>query len=54
MVRIPETCAPVKAQFVFEAVLDEAVQTLCQTIGARITDLLVAIVSHRDTLSLRG
>jgi len=46
MARIPETCAPVNARSVFEAALDEAVQTLCQTIGARITALLVAIVSY--------
>jgi hypothetical protein len=46
MVTIPETCAPVNAQSVFEAALDEAVQTLCQTIGVRITALLVAIVSY--------
>ena len=31
---------------VYEAALDEALQTLCQTIGARITALLIAIVSH--------
>jgi hypothetical protein len=46
MARIPESCAPVNAQAVLETALDEAVQTLCQTIGARITALLVAIVSH--------
>jgi hypothetical protein len=46
MTRIPETCSPVNARIVLEAALDEAVQTLCQTIGARITALLVAIVSH--------
>jgi hypothetical protein len=46
MPRIPETCAPVNAQSVFEAALDEAVQTLCQSIGVRITALLVAIVSY--------
>ena len=46
MTRIPETCAPVNARMVYEAALDEAVQTLCQTIGARITALLIAIVSH--------
>jgi hypothetical protein len=46
MARIPETCAPVNARIVLEAALDEALQTLCQTIGARITALLVAIVSH--------
>jgi putative transposase len=46
MARIPETCAPVNARTLFEAQLDEAVQRLCQTIGARLTALLVAIVSH--------
>jgi len=46
MARIPETCAPVNARTVLEATLDEAVQTLCQTIGARLTALLIAIVSH--------
>ena len=29
MARIPETCAPVNARTVFEAELDEAVQSLC-------------------------
>lgn len=46
MARIPESCAPVNARIVFEAALDDAVQTLCKTIGARITALLVAIVNH--------
>jgi len=46
MARIPETCAPVNARTLFEAHLDEAVQSLCQTIGARLTALLVAIVSY--------
>jgi putative transposase len=46
MARIPKTCAPVNARALFEAQLDEAVQRLCQTIGARLTALLVAIVSH--------
>lgn len=46
MARIPETCCPVNARIVLEATLDEAVQNLCQTFGARITALLVAIVSH--------
>jgi len=46
MARIPETCAPVNARTLFEAQLDEAVQSLCQTIGARLTAVLVAIVSH--------
>ena len=46
MARIPETCAPVNARAVFEAQLDEAMESLCQTIGARLTALLVAIVSH--------
>ena len=46
MASIPETCNPVNARSVFEAALDEAIQTLCQTIGARITALLVAIASY--------
>jgi len=46
MARIPETCAPVKAKAHFEVALDEAVHTLCQTIGARLNALLVAIVGH--------
>lgn len=46
MARIPETCAPVNARTLFEAQLDEAVQSLCQTISARLAALLVAIVSH--------
>jgi transposase-like protein len=46
MARIPETCAPVNARDLFKAQLDEAVDSLCQTIGARLTALLVAIVSH--------
>src|SRR5512139_603128 len=46
MARIPETCAPVKAKALFEVALDEAVQTLCQTIGTRLSALLVAIVGH--------
>jgi len=46
MARIPETCAPVNARTLFEAQLDLAVQSLCQTISARLAALLVAIVSH--------
>jgi len=46
MARIPETCAPVKARTLFEMALDEAMQTLCQTISARLNALLVAIVGH--------
>jgi transposase-like protein len=46
MARIPETCAPVNARAVFETNMDEAIQILCRTIGARLTALLVAIVSH--------
>lgn len=46
MARIPETCAPVNARTLFEEALEEAVQTLCRTIGARLSTLLVAIVSH--------
>lgn len=46
MARIPQTCAPVNARTQFEAHLDEAIESLCQTIGARLVALLVAIVSH--------
>jgi hypothetical protein len=46
MARIPETCAPVNARALFESQVDEALESLCQTIGARFTTLLVAIVSH--------
>jgi len=46
MARIPETCAPVNARTLFEEALDEAVQTLCRTIGARLSTLLAAIASH--------
>jgi len=46
MASIPETCNPVNARSVFEAALDEAIQTLCQTIGARLTALLVAIAGY--------
>jgi hypothetical protein len=37
MARIPETCAPVHARTLFEAQQDEAVQSLCQTVGAQLT-----------------
>jgi transposase-like protein len=46
MTRIPDTCAPINARTLFETQLDEAVENLCQTIGARLTAVLVAIVSH--------
>lgn len=46
MARIPETCASVNARTVFEAQLDEAIQSLCQTIGARLNALLVAIANY--------
>ena len=46
MARIPETCASVNARTVFEAQLDEAVQSLCQTISARLNALLVAIANY--------
>jgi transposase-like protein len=46
MARIPETCAPVNARSVFEGQLDEAVQSLCQTISARLNALLVAIANY--------
>jgi hypothetical protein len=46
MARIPETCSPVNARTLFEAALDEAAHTLCQTIGARLNALLVAIVAY--------
>jgi putative transposase len=46
MTRILETCAPVNARSVFEAQLDEAMESLSRTMGARLTALLVAIVRH--------
>jgi hypothetical protein len=46
MARIPETCVPVNARTVFEAQLDEAVQSLCQTISVRLNALLVAIANY--------
>lgn len=46
MARIPETCAPVNARALFQAELDEAVQSLCQTISARLNALLVATANH--------
>lgn len=45
MSRIPEAFAPVNARSSLEAALGEAVQALRQTIGARISALLVAVVS---------
>jgi putative transposase len=46
MARIPQTCAPVNARTEFEAHLDETIESMRQTIGIRLTALLVAIVSH--------
>jgi hypothetical protein len=46
MGRIPETCTPVKAPILFQAELDEAMQSLCQTISARLNALLVATANH--------
>ena len=46
MARIPKSCAPVNARALFESEVDEALDSLCKTIGARLTALLVAIVSH--------
>jgi putative transposase len=46
MDKIPESCSPVNAQTLFDAALDEAVQTLSKTLSARLQALLVAIVSH--------
>jgi hypothetical protein len=46
MASIPETCEPVNARSVLEAALDEAVETLRQTMGARISAVLAAIVRH--------
>lgn len=46
MARIPKSCAPVNARALFESQVDEAVKSLCQTIGARLTATLVAIVSY--------
>lgn len=44
--KIPESCSPVKAQTVFDASIDEALYALRQGIGARLTDLLVAVASY--------
>lgn len=44
--RIPKSCPPVNAQKLLDEALDEAVQTLCNTMGARLAALLVAIVEH--------
>ena len=44
--KIPESCPPVKAQAVLEASIDEALHALRQGIGARLTDLLVAVAGH--------
>jgi putative transposase len=46
MASIPESCAPVNARALFDAALDEAVETLCQSIGVQLNELLVAIASH--------
>jgi len=46
MTSILESCVPVNAQQVFEAQVDEAVQHLCQTLGARLSAILVATVKH--------
>lgn len=46
MASIPDSCAPVNARTVFEANLEEAMQSLCQTIGTRLTAVLAAIVRY--------
>ena len=46
MARIPKTCEPVNARALFESQVNEALESLCQTIGVRFTAVLVAIVSH--------
>jgi hypothetical protein len=43
---IPETCAPVNARKLFEASVGEAVDSLCQTISARLNALLVAVANY--------
>lgn len=44
MTSIPETGTPVNAQTLFATALDEAVETLCHTLGQRLQTLLVAMV----------
>jgi putative transposase len=46
MTTIPETCAPVNARKLFEASVAEAVDSLRQTISARLNALLVVIVNY--------
>lgn len=46
MVKIPESCSPVKARLQLETALLEAEATLQRTIALRVTTLLVAIVQH--------
>ena len=46
MTTMPETCASVNARELFDALVNEAVNSLCQTISARLNALLVATVSH--------
>lgn len=46
MTKIPPTCAPVNAQTLFEAYVDEAVANLSQTISAHLNALLVAIANY--------
>lgn len=46
MTSIPETCAPVNAQKLFEVQVDEAVQQLCQTLGVRFSAVLLVTVDH--------
>lgn len=46
MISILESSTPVNAQKLFETQVDEAVQHLCQTLGARLSAILVATVSH--------
>jgi transposase-like protein len=44
--KIPESCSPVNARATFDVALDDALHALRQTMGARLTDLLVAVATH--------
>jgi hypothetical protein len=44
--KIPESCPPVNARTVFDAAVDDALRSLRHSIGARLTDLLVAVAGH--------
>jgi len=46
MARIPGSCSTVNARPLFEELVEEAVQSLCQALSGRLNELLVAIVCH--------